>query len=304
MVKPTLALCGRLRFTTKQVGRGFYRGNRTGSMGAHTEYGKYMIDWRKTTHFNVPDTKDFSLSPFVTQEMEQTPRVEEGPGGALYTPPRVDGLEFLKAWKKLNPAQYDSVVDYQENQTAAIEQSYEEGAAQNQESAQQQTYMQSAEAGRSPLQQQQIRQMHTTSRRLGSAQRSATVVSNPPSAKEWLDMTREERKALINAATTAKIRELKKERGEHVTPAEKQAIKSDMKIRLRQELIGTGMFQDKKEYDKMMSAEGRSRVKEGLPKRTPEEKREFLLSLLQKTGNADVALERILTEPVSVGKPS
>jgi large subunit ribosomal protein L41 len=62
MVKPTVALCARLRFTTKQVARGFYRGNRTGSMGAHTEYGQYMIDWRKTTHFNVPDTTNFSVS--------------------------------------------------------------------------------------------------------------------------------------------------------------------------------------------------------------------------------------------------
>jgi hypothetical protein len=235
--------------------------------------------------------------------MEQTPRVEEGPGGVLYTPARVDGLEFLKAWKKLNPAQYDSVVDYQENQAPASDQSYEEVPEQIQESVQQQTYSPGTQAERSPFQQQQTRQMHTSSRRLGSHQRSTPEGSNSPSAKEWFDMTREERKALIKAATTAKIRQLKKERGQHITPAEKQAIKSDMKIRLRQELIGTGMFEDKKEYDKMMSAEGRSRAKEGLPKRTPEEKRELLLSILQKAGNADGALERILTGPATPGEP-
>ena len=31
-------------------------------MGAHTEYGQYVIDWRKTKHFNVPDTTDFAVS--------------------------------------------------------------------------------------------------------------------------------------------------------------------------------------------------------------------------------------------------
>lgn len=61
MVRPSSVLCARLRFTTKQVGRGFYRGNRTGAMGAHTEFGGYLIDWRKTAHFNVPETTGFSV---------------------------------------------------------------------------------------------------------------------------------------------------------------------------------------------------------------------------------------------------
>jgi len=62
MVKPSPQLCARLRFTTKQVGRGFYRGNRAGAMGAHTEYGRYVIDWRKTVHYNMPEMKDFPVS--------------------------------------------------------------------------------------------------------------------------------------------------------------------------------------------------------------------------------------------------
>jgi hypothetical protein len=65
MVKPSPALFARLRFTTKGVARGFYRGNRAGAMGAHTEYGKYLIDWRKTTHYNVPDTVDFAVSSLI-----------------------------------------------------------------------------------------------------------------------------------------------------------------------------------------------------------------------------------------------
>lgn len=64
MVKPSPQLSARLRFTTKQVGRGFYRGNRTGSVGAHTEYGGYLVDWRKTKRFNMPDIQDFNVSPF------------------------------------------------------------------------------------------------------------------------------------------------------------------------------------------------------------------------------------------------
>jgi large subunit ribosomal protein L41 len=61
MVKPSPALQARLRFTSKGVARGFYRGNQTGSMGAHTEYGGYRIDWRKATHYNVPDTANFAV---------------------------------------------------------------------------------------------------------------------------------------------------------------------------------------------------------------------------------------------------
>ncbi len=62
MVKPSPQLCSRLRFTTKQVAKGFYRGNRVGSMGAHTEFGGYVVDWRKTTHYNVPDLEGFGVS--------------------------------------------------------------------------------------------------------------------------------------------------------------------------------------------------------------------------------------------------
>jgi hypothetical protein len=60
-MKPSPTLCFRLRFTTKQVGRGFYRGTGTGAMGAHNEYGGYLVDWRKVRHFNVPDLKGFRV---------------------------------------------------------------------------------------------------------------------------------------------------------------------------------------------------------------------------------------------------
>jgi Mitochondrial ribosomal protein L27 len=58
MVRPSPALSARLRLTTKQVSGGYYKGNRTGSMGAHTEWGGYVIDYRKVRNYNCPDLRD------------------------------------------------------------------------------------------------------------------------------------------------------------------------------------------------------------------------------------------------------
>ena len=61
MFKSSPVLCARLRLTTKQVNGGYYKGNRTGSMGAHTPYGGYVIDYRKVRHFNCPDLTNFKV---------------------------------------------------------------------------------------------------------------------------------------------------------------------------------------------------------------------------------------------------
>ena len=61
MFKPSPILGARLRLTTKQVNGGYYKGNRTGSMGAHDSYGGYLIDYRKTRHFNCPNLTDFPV---------------------------------------------------------------------------------------------------------------------------------------------------------------------------------------------------------------------------------------------------
>ena len=58
MVRPSAPCLARLRLTTKQVNGGYYKGNRTGSMGAHTEWGGYVIDYRKTRNFVCPDMKN------------------------------------------------------------------------------------------------------------------------------------------------------------------------------------------------------------------------------------------------------
>lgn len=65
-MRPTQALSvgkyRHLKLTTKDVGRGFYKGNRTGSMGRHTKYGGYIIEWEKVRTFAVPENlKDFKV---------------------------------------------------------------------------------------------------------------------------------------------------------------------------------------------------------------------------------------------------
>lgn len=57
-------MMARLRLTTKQVNGGYYKGNRTGSMGRFDHKGNYVIDWKKVRTYVVPDDiEDFKVSP-------------------------------------------------------------------------------------------------------------------------------------------------------------------------------------------------------------------------------------------------
>jgi large subunit ribosomal protein L41 len=49
----------RLALTTKGAGKDYYKGTGSGSMGSHTKYGGYRIDWSKVRTYKVPDLKDF-----------------------------------------------------------------------------------------------------------------------------------------------------------------------------------------------------------------------------------------------------
>lgn len=118
-MKPSPVLCARLRFTTKEVGRGFYRGTRTGSVGAHTEYGGYVVDWRKVRNFKAPDLTGFKLTPFVTEEMQPKTRLVFPDEGEAYTPKFIDAIEYLQNWKRLNPQEWEDVLDYQAKQRQA-----------------------------------------------------------------------------------------------------------------------------------------------------------------------------------------
>ncbi|KAF4595638.1 50s ribosomal protein yml27 [Ophiocordyceps camponoti-floridani] len=100
-MRPTQALLvGRyrhLRLTTKDVGKGYYKGNRTGSMGRHTKYGGYQIDWAKVRTYVVPNLKSFKLTPFVTQEVMPVPGEYKG----VELGPQSPHL-YLEQWKRYN----------------------------------------------------------------------------------------------------------------------------------------------------------------------------------------------------------
>ena len=54
----------RLALTTKQANKGFYKGNRTGSMGRHTKHGGYVVEWSKVRTYVVPpEFKTFKVKP-------------------------------------------------------------------------------------------------------------------------------------------------------------------------------------------------------------------------------------------------
>ncbi|KAL2821333.1 hypothetical protein BDW59DRAFT_150136 [Aspergillus cavernicola] len=73
MVKPSQPMMARLRLTTKQVNGGYYKGNRTGSMGYFEKNGSYVIDWKKVRTYVVPENlNEFKLTPFVTKLMAPT----------------------------------------------------------------------------------------------------------------------------------------------------------------------------------------------------------------------------------------
>ncbi|RSL75925.1 hypothetical protein CEP51_010430 [Fusarium floridanum] len=100
-MRPTQALSvGRyrhLKLTTKDVGRGFYKGNRTGSMGQHTKYGGYVIEWNKVRTYAVPNLKDFQLTPFVSRQVKAQPGDYQG----LDKGPQ-DPYFYVEQWKRYN----------------------------------------------------------------------------------------------------------------------------------------------------------------------------------------------------------
>jgi hypothetical protein len=48
----------KLPLTTKDINKGFYKGTRTGSMGRHTRFGGYIIEWDKVRTYVVPEGLD------------------------------------------------------------------------------------------------------------------------------------------------------------------------------------------------------------------------------------------------------
>ncbi|KAH7040293.1 putative ribosomal protein [Microdochium trichocladiopsis] len=87
----------KLPLTTKDVNKGYYKGNRTGSMGRHTKYGGYVVDYSKVRTYVVPDLTDFQLTPFVTAKIENLHGRYEG-----YTKGPASPELYLERWKSEN----------------------------------------------------------------------------------------------------------------------------------------------------------------------------------------------------------
>ncbi|CAH0052806.1 unnamed protein product [Clonostachys solani] len=101
-MRPTQALMvgkyRHLKLTTKDVGRGFYKGNRTGSMGRHTKYGGYVIEWSKVRTYVVPkDLPQFELKPFVSRQIKQKPGDYKGLSKGASDP-----YFYVEQWKRFN----------------------------------------------------------------------------------------------------------------------------------------------------------------------------------------------------------
>ncbi|KAL1588628.1 hypothetical protein WHR41_02357 [Cladosporium halotolerans] len=92
---PLFRAIRRLPLNTKQAGKDFYKGNRTGAMGWHTKYGGYKIDYKKVRTYICPDLSDFNLTPFVAKRIEKVAENWEHHESKS----AVDGKEYLRQWK-------------------------------------------------------------------------------------------------------------------------------------------------------------------------------------------------------------
>ncbi|KAK1755735.1 mitochondrial ribosomal protein L27-domain-containing protein [Echria macrotheca] len=100
-MQPTRILQGmryrKLRLTTKDVNKGYYKGTGSGSMGRHTKHGGYVIEWDKVRTYVCPPLEGFKLTPFVSQTIRPQHGIYNGdPNG-----PRNPEL-YLSRWKSEN----------------------------------------------------------------------------------------------------------------------------------------------------------------------------------------------------------
>ncbi|KAJ5308843.1 hypothetical protein PENANT_c013G08704 [Penicillium antarcticum] len=123
MFKPTEPMLMRLRLTTKQVNGGYYKGNRTGSMGSFDKKGQYRSQVEKHRNYipaakldlpGLPEgasTKEpFLLTPFVTKHMRPTPsnyvQDLERNGKTVTVIRGFEGTDYLNMWADTREAFY------------------------------------------------------------------------------------------------------------------------------------------------------------------------------------------------------
>ncbi|KAM7207464.1 Mitochondrial ribosomal protein L27 domain containing protein [Naviculisporaceae sp. PSN 640] len=86
----------KLRLTTKDVNKGFYKGTGTGNVGRHTKHGDFTIEWAKVRTYVCPSLEGFKLTPFVTKNVKATHGQYEDKMG-----PKSPRL-YLERWKAEN----------------------------------------------------------------------------------------------------------------------------------------------------------------------------------------------------------
>ncbi|KAJ5503517.1 hypothetical protein N7463_006391 [Penicillium fimorum] len=122
-MKPTQPMMVRLRLTTKQVNGGYYKGNRTGSMGHFDKRGTYRPDLSKHRVYMpaekleipgwtyTPETskEPFTLAPFVTKHMGKTPsnyvQDIERNGRRVTVIRGFEGNDYLEKWTETAEAE-------------------------------------------------------------------------------------------------------------------------------------------------------------------------------------------------------
>jgi len=57
----------KLKLTTKDINKGYYKGVGTGSMGRHTKHGGYIIEYAKVRTYVCPDLTDFKVCMMKTR---------------------------------------------------------------------------------------------------------------------------------------------------------------------------------------------------------------------------------------------
>ncbi|KAJ5455382.1 50S ribosomal protein YmL27 [Penicillium sp. IBT 31633x] len=123
MLKPTQPMMARLRLTTKQVNGGYYKGNRTGSMGHFDKRGTYIPDAKKHRVYMAPEKLEvpgkyyseekskepFMLGPFVTKHMRKTPSSYvqdiERNGRKFSVIRGFEGADYLEKWAETAEAE-------------------------------------------------------------------------------------------------------------------------------------------------------------------------------------------------------
>ncbi|KAL1600407.1 60S ribosomal protein L27, mitochondrial [Paraconiothyrium brasiliense] len=102
MFKPTPCMqktLRRLPLSTKQAGREYYKGNRTGTLGTIDKYGRFHPDYSKIRTFVYPSkgTKGFELTPFVSSRTPKNLQLGEKKWETV--PEAMTGEAYLMRWK-------------------------------------------------------------------------------------------------------------------------------------------------------------------------------------------------------------